>query len=387
MIPKRNIARAFGKAISQPKYALQAFVMRLCSYISYKFLHGWSFYPETISILLTYQCNLRCTMCGQWGETGSSRFYTKEALNQELDVPTLKKIINNVSPFKPTITLFGGEPLLYTCWEEVVSYIKRKGLRCNMITNGTLLDRYVDKIVATGLDEIILSLDGPEEIHDKIRGKKGTFRRLANGVERINELKLLKGQKRPVFNINSTIFDFSYKNMGDIIDVAISLKVKTLTFHHLIFISEQIYNRHNETFRSLFNTESFDWAGFVDKQLPDIDPEYLIKEIKRIKATKYDISISFYPNLTEQEVRHYYSGFSFSPLSYPNRCLSPWMVAYIFPDGSVRPCLSLGYSVGNIKENSFRTIWNNYNYKRFRKILKRRNSFPVCAKCTEYYRF
>ena len=276
---------------------------------------------------------------------------------------------------------------MYKHWDELVSYIKKRGLRCNMITNGTLLDRHADQIVAAGIDEIILSLDGPEEIHDEIRGKPGTFRKMVEGVEAIDALKVQLRQDRPIFNINSTIFDFNYRHMEEIIAVATSLNAKTLTFHHLIFLNEEAYERHNRVFSTLFDTTSFDWAGFVEKDLPNIDAEYLTKEIERISSGGYGVPVSFYPNLAEREIREYYSNFEFAPESYANRCLSPWMVAYIFPDGSVRPCLSLNYAVGNIKQDSFRKIWNNERYVRFRHIVKRERAFPVCTRCTEYYRF
>ena len=112
-----------------------------------------------------------------------------------------------------------------------------------------------------------------------------------------------------------------------------------------------------------------------------------MKIIGRIKKTKNTVSVSFYPNFTNEETRAYYSDFHFVPNSYKRRCLSPWMVAYIFPDGSVRPCLSLNYITGNIKVDRFKDIWNNEMYCFFRKKVKLERGFPVCTRCTEYYRF
>jgi radical SAM protein with 4Fe4S-binding SPASM domain len=152
-------------------------------------------------------------------------------------------------------------------------------------------------------------------------------------------------------------------------------------------LSEHTYDKHRRIFSQLFGTTSFDWVGFVEEELPNIDVDYLIAEIRRIKGIRYNIPVSFYPNFTEEEVRSYYTTFDFSPVSYPNRCLSPWMVAYVFPDGSVRPCLSLNYAAGSIRQDSFRGIWNNHAYTRFRSIIKQYKGFPVCTRCTEYYRF
>jgi len=381
------MGRAFHKSLSQPGYAFKASIKRARSFLSYKFSEGRSAFPETVSILLTYQCNLRCKMCGQWGEAGASKHFASDILKQHLNIADLKKLVDDVSFFKPTITLFGGEPLIYKGWDEIVTHIKSKGMRCNIITNGTLLETNSERIVSLGLDEIILSLDGPAIIHDQIRGRKGTFQSLEKGVQKINNLKLQSRKKRPLFNVNSTIFDFNYKKMEEVIDVAITLKAKTITFHHLIFINEQTYDHHNKIFKKMFGIESTDWAGFIDSQLPNIDIDFLIAEIKRIKANRHKIPVSFYPNLSEDEIRKYYTNFDFESSSYPNRCLSPWMVAYIFPDGTVRPCLSMNYSVGNINHGQFQEIWNNDNYQTYRNVLKQRKCFPVCKRCTEFYRF
>ena len=70
-----------------------------------------------------------------------------------------------------------------------------------------------------------------------------------------------------------------------------------------------------------------------------------------------------------------------------HRCLSPWIVAYVFPDGEVRPCLNFSYSFGNIRRERFSRIWNNAQAKLFRDTLKKNRIFPVCARCTELYRY
>lgn len=388
MIQWRNISRSLSKGWAQPGYAWRAFWQRFGSYITYRFFNGFSAYPETISILLTYNCNLRCKMCGQWGETGSSKYYSPEILRQELDLEELKGLIDGVASFHPNITLFGGEPLLYRRWDELLAHIKSRGLRCNMISNCTLLERHAEAVVELGLDEIIFSLDGSEEVHDEIRNRKGAFRLATFGIEAVNRLKRQKGADRPVININSTIFEFNYHLLTEMAEIAGHLEARTITFHHLIFISQETYVEHNNIFGQLFEVESFDWAGFVEETLPRIDPDVLMREIERVRQRKgLRVAISFYPNFIEEEIRRYYSSFRFLPDTYKHRCLSPWMAAYVFPDGSVRPCLSLNLSVGNIRERSFKEIWNGPEYQRFRRVVKERKFFPVCPRCTEFYRF
>ncbi|MBT3880891.1 MAG: radical SAM protein [Candidatus Scalindua sp.] len=387
MIQLRNLKRNLAKAITQPGYALKALRQRLLSYLTYTIHDGYSHYPETVDLFLTYMCNLRCKMCGQWGEAGTSKEMSPKELKRELSLDEIYKIINDIKTFKPNVTLFGGEPLMYTNWEKVVSRIKQEGMRCNMITNGILLERYANSIIDLGVDEIIFSLDGPREVHDEVRGAKGTFERASRGLKLIRDIKKKSGASKPVVSISSTIFEINYKRLDELISIAEELAASTITFHHLIFLSEERYNQHNNIFKGFYGMVCSDWKGFVRNSLPDIDVDFLIRKMEDIKKRSSKVKINFYPNFTDEEIRRYYTGFDFVSSGYGKRCLSPWMVSYIFPDGSVRPCQSLNFSAGNVKDSTFSKIWNNEKYMRFRKITKKEKKYPVCTRCTELYRF
>lgn len=387
MIPLRNIRRAIKKALSQPRYGWQAFKRRFLSYLTYKLFSGYSAYPETISLFLTYRCNLRCKMCGQWGMVGSSRDYPPEMLRTQLSSEEIEALLDDVKSFGPNITLFGGEPLIYTEWPKVVRMVKERGMRCNIITNGVLLKDNAERMIELGVDEIIFSLDGPREIHDNMRDSPGTFDRAYEGFRRLKEIKSSKDKKNPLVNISSTVFEINYERLDEVVRIAEEMDATSITFHHLIFVGRDTYAEHNRIFQECFSCISPDWGGFMRDDLPRIDPEILLRKIKEIKNMRSKVSISFYPNYTDEEVRNYYSSFDFVPSSYKNRCLSPWMVAYIFPDGSVRPCQSLNFSAGNIREASFREIWNSERYRNFRRVVKDKKAFPVCVRCTEFYRF
>jgi MoaA/NifB/PqqE/SkfB family radical SAM enzyme len=122
--------------------------------------------------------------------------------------------------------------------------------------------------------------------------------------------------------------------------------------------------------------------------MPEIDIDFLVEKIKSVNSGHYRTNVSFYPNLSEAEIRQWYSRFEFESTSYKNRCLSLWLTAYIFPDGSVRPYHSMNYTPGNIRENKFTEIWNNVDYRNYRKYIKEHKRFAVCAKgCTEFFRY
>jgi len=387
MIPLKNIRRLIAKASQQPTYALRAARMRLLSSLSYRFLDGKSAPPETISLLLTYQCNLHCKMCGQWGERGSLKGLPSAITKRYLELPIIERLIKEVRSFHPTITLFGGEPLLHPQWEEVVKLIKRAGLRCNMISNGILLKRRAEEAVRLGLDEIIFSLDGPAAVHDRIRGGKGVFRRALEGFQHLEKVKKKYGKKRPTVNVNTVIWAENYTMLHDIVEQAARFGAQTITFHHLIFTDQKTFDETERITQSALAFNSPDWAGFIQDELPGIDPEMVIEQKRLIEGGKNVVPTFFYPNLTDEEIRAYYSSFSFLPSSYKQRCLSPWMVAYVLPDGTVKPCLSLGFAMGDLHEASFTEIWNGARAVQFRRLLKERGYFPVCPRCTEFSRF
>jgi len=386
MIPIRNLRRNIKKAREFPAYAVRAALMRARGSLSYLLGRGWSAPPETVSLLLTYACNLRCSMCGQWGEGGSSVYYTPKILSRRLSLADIEAVITDLSRrrfLRPAVTLFGGEPLLYEDIIPAISLIKGAGLRVNIITNGTLLSRHARDIVAAGLDEIIFSLDGPPSIHDRVRGRDGVFEEAHNGFALLAEEKAKTGKKHPIVNVNSTIFDFNYQHLRETYETARGLGAQEVTFHHLIFIDDRMYSRHNRIMTDLFDTESTDWAGFISEGTPDIDPEILSEQIREVTV----LGASVYPNLTREEITRYYTEFPFEAKSYSGKCKSPWMTAYIFPDKTVRPCLSMNVSMGTLDTNSFYDIWNNDRYRQYRQAVRRHGRFPACDRCTELFRF
>lgn len=386
MLRLRNLSRSLKKAVVDPGYAVQVFRKRFAAYLSFCFGRGYSSPPETISLFLTYRCNLRCKMCGQWGEDGWARKLPAEAVISELPLETLERFLDEIEPWKPAITLFGGEPLLYGKWEELIRCIKAHGLRVNIITNGTLLGRYARAVVDLGVDELIFSLDGPEEIHDDMRSGKGIFRKAVDAFTEVIRYRRETGRENPKIHISTTIFETNYRRLDELVGVAESIGADTITFHHLIFLSHDMCADHRRVFSDEFGLQCSDWTGFARDTLPDIDSEYLAAKLAELRKRKSPVAIAVYPNFTEVEIRKYYTRFEFTPESYKDRCISPWMTVYIFPNGDVKPCLDTCFIPGNIMTESFRAIWNNGNYRRYRSVLRFHGSFPGCKRCTELYR-
>jgi len=383
-MPWRNLKRFFCKFFKQPLYALDVLTKRAKAYLFYTFKNGRSSNPEAITLFLTHCCNLQCKMCGQWGEGGVTKKMSAASIGQLLPLDLLKQLIDDVAFFKPNITLFGGEPLLYPECIELVRYIKAKNMHVLMITNGSILVKVAEQLIDAGLDELNVSLDGASKLHDQIRGMPGVFSIITDGLKLVNKYKKEKGFKKPLINLQCTITKYNYEHLEQLLSVAKEVEADSLTFHNLIFLDNNLIDKQKK-YDEILQCSSADWKGFVFD--PEIDPDKLFEKIKTIQSKNHGFSVDFYPNLSQQGLKEYYQNPSYLPQGYPRRCLSPWIVAYVFPDGEVRPCLNSSYSFGNITNSKFRDVWNKDAAVKYRKMLKQNKIFSVCVRCTELYRY
>ncbi len=129
--------------------------------------------PLIVILCVTNRCNLNCWYC--YGEHPYRKdwqeFTTEELLNI---VRMLYKLGTQV------IQIQGGEPLLRPDLVVVIKEIKKLGMICDMVTNGTLVSER--KNVIRLLDKICISLDGPSTVNDRNRGK-GTFSLIEKGIK------------------------------------------------------------------------------------------------------------------------------------------------------------------------------------------------------------
>lgn len=379
ILSRKNIE----KLLRDPAHVLVKGRQKLQTQVAASCLRGRSFFPSNITFFLTYRCNLRCKVCGQWGENGYVKKHRPEMVADEMDLDRLRSIVDEIAPHRPQITLCGGEVLLYEKWHEFLCYVKAKGLTCVLTTNGTLLEENAEKLVGTGLDKISLSLDGPESIHNLARGSADGFQKAMRGLDALKRFKAAAGAVTPNVEIGCTISDQNYRHLSQVVDLAQSLEVGCLIFLHLCFVTDREFERQSALFESVFQTRSIHWEGY--RYSPgNMNIELLTAEIERIKASKRSMPVIFHPDFDPEEMRAYYTHPTFLPSSYETSCLAPWSTVYVLPNGDVSPCSS--YCAGNLKAQSFKEIWNGPRFRLFRNELRRRRHFPVCPRCCEFYK-
>ncbi len=331
--------------------------------LDYHFLKGRSFPPKSVTFRISGQCNLYCQMC----------IYRHAGFldtTKMLPWAIFKKVIDAVYPYKLFVIFTGGEPLLHPNIIECLNYIREKGLYCSLTTNGCDLADLAEDIVKSGVSFLTVSIDGPEELQDRIRGRPGAYRRAMEGLK-----AMAKFEKRPLLVINTSIQKDNYVHIEEIVEAAIEAGVDGVNLQALWTRPPDRVALHNQ-----LNPEYQVRDGWVDDSLLAIDFEVLDGVLKR--AREKNLFVNIFPAFSSQQMHTWYT----APVQLLNtrQVKCPWMMATVFHDGTMRMCDDV--IIGDLNKEGFWEIWNGERFVKFRQALNKHKNFPICAGCCSMYR-
>lgn len=290
--------------------------------------------PFVITIEPTNRCNLCCTQCS----TGSGR--SKRNVGN-LDVNVFHKVINEVSPFAIQILLFDqGEPFLHKQFYELIRIAKENKLYVTTSTNGHFLDSDSSRkqLIDSGLDSLIVSVDGAtEETYSEYR-RGGSFGQVVEGVRQLVRTRQEHNSTTPKIFLQFVVMKHNEHEISRIKQMGNELGVN----------------------RVLVKSAYMENAKSAHELLPT-NPHF----------QRYRI----------EDDRLKLRGRRFFP------CRRPWFSATIHWDGSVAPCCfdrDNQYVFGNISNERLFKIWKSKNIFHYRKqSLKNNGSIDICNNCTE----
>jgi radical SAM protein with 4Fe4S-binding SPASM domain len=336
--------------------------------------------PQQISVKITNVCNLRCKTCGQWGETGYNFHRSSSELREIVPVERYLQLSDEVKPYTPIYYIWGGEPFLYPGLFDFTDRIKQNKSLLAVVTNATMLTEQAKEVVEQRWDALMFSLDGPEPIHDEIRGRKGTFQKVAEGIEAVRKYKRDTKRHLPWVMALVTVSVDNAPWLDKIFEVGEQLNIDCMIVYYSWFTNEKIGNAHTKIMQQKLGITPTKWKGYLFNH--DVDTATLVESIHRIRSQKWKFSHLFIPDLkTDAHIVDYYKTpgnfFGYGP------CISPWFVTEVMPNGDVAPCRDYpDYITGNLLEQSIVEIWNGERYRKFRRALKENGGiFPICARC------
>jgi len=348
---------------------------------------GYSAPPTNITACLTLRCNLKCTMCRQWGRDqqvpDNRTWYDR---HRELPLSSWVSFLDQAAPYRPWLYVTGGEPLISPNFRGLVQAARQRGLMVQLQTNGTLLAGVAEFLVKSGVLAVSISLDGPPEVHDAVRGVKGAFQRLAEGVEALVAARAKFNSPSPIVSLNCTISKLNLDTLAEVVPLAVKLQADALQIQHTMFNAQEQVDRHN----AYFSPERVDEMG-LDMALPSIreDGYYQSEigpgDIPKLKAglrqartlARGRIKLVFMPNLPDEFLRSYYLDLNFP---FSQGCDFFWKTLRVSPDGSITPCLN--FKAGSIVTDSFAEIWNGPKMQALRRLFSTR-LLPGCARCCQ----
>ncbi len=337
------------------------------------FADGRSMAPRFVTLKPTLRCNLRCEFCRfvANGDVFGKRDW--------LEIEDWERIIDEIAPFQPYICLTGGEPTMYPQIARLIARIKRHGLTCVMTTNGTMLAARAAELMESPPDILILSIDGPREVHDAVRMVDGTFDRATKGVAVLQRLQREQGKRTPYLIVNSAITGRTYESAVEMVDVAKGFGAFAINFQHFWFMTRTMVDAHNRLYGDCF---PLDFAKLGGTDTEGVPTDRLFETIRRLKQEDHGLPINVYPDLDRDAMRTYYAQpDAFTHASTPS---CAWISTDILPNGDVSPCFDL--VVGNVLRESFMDAWNSPSFRAHRRRLTHHGPYPVCARCCAYFR-
>ncbi|NJD55620.1 MAG: radical SAM protein [Nitrospirae bacterium] len=277
---------------------------------------------------LTERCNLRCTHCYQTG-VQNNELSLDEVLSviDEVD-DTIKAWADNYSmDFSPSFNVTGGEPFLRTDLFDILSAMRGRGFNIYLLTNGTMIDRNrARKLSDLGVNGIQISIEGPEHIHDAIRGK-GSFARSKEGVRHLVD-------HGHTVTLNATLSEVNADSFTDVIDIACAMGVQRLGFSRLVPSGrgKQMINQSLST----------DRVKHLYEKIFSLQPAGL--EI--VTGDPVASQMACVPDDADTAAAVASGG-----------CAAGISGLTFLADGTITPCRRLPVPIGNIRTDSLREVW------------------------------
>jgi len=316
------------------------------------------FLPRLIAFEVTRTCNLDCIHC----RAAASKGPYEEELSTE-EVFRILEEIREVA--QPIIILTGGEPLLRKDIFDIAKKCIELDLKPVLATNGTLIDEKIaERIKEAGIARVSISLDGATaETHNDFRKMPGAFEGAIRGIEALKKVGV-------PFQINTTITGINAKELPAIHNFAIKLEAVA---HH-IFVLVPV-GRGKEISKESLTPEEYE-------KVLNWFYEQRGKSKLQLKAT---CAPTYYRILRERakEEGKKVTFETFGLDAVTRGCLAGTGFCFISHRGIVQPCGYLEISCGNLREQSFKDVWENSEvFNNLRDFTKYKGK---CGKC-EYIR-
>ncbi len=302
------------------------------------------------------RCNARCLMCDIWKANERKVELTAADLAPHLEEMRALGV--------QRLVFSGGEALMHTDLFVLTEMLAALGVRMTLLSTGLTLERHAEA-VAHWFDEVTLSLDGPPEVHDRIRNVPRAYERLAAGARAAKAAGVQRITGRSVVQRDN------FRFLEETIAAARAAGLDQISFLP-VDVSSEAFNRpggwtHDRAQTTMLERhEAFELRDRIEDLIArhgsDLAQGYIAEPADKLRA-----------------LAQYFLALHGVTIHAETVCNAPWMSAVIEADGTVRPCF-FHRSLGNIRTAALPDILNAPEAVRFRSNLDVRRD-PICRRC------
>lgn len=334
--------------------------------------------PEWIVLGVNNRCNMHCKMCDVGLGNVDTTFYQNlmgaKPVNMPLDL--FQRVVDEVAACWPKtwLGLAFTEPLIYPELLPALRYAHAHGLNTGLTTNGLQLDKKADALADAGLTRLFVSLDGPADVHNEIRGHPHGFERAMAGLE-----TLFHQARYPGVQISCVITAWNSGRLVEFAEGFRRLPLEGLHFMHALFTPKEVADAHNARHGARYPATPSN-LGEHDAQTMDFAA--LHRELAAVRALALPFPVTFSPHLRDEAALRTFYLEPGVPIG--RSCSDVSRTLMIKSDGSAIPAHGRCYNLaaGNVYRKSLRAIWNGAPLRTLRHDLHAAGGLlPACARC------
>ena len=307
-------------------------------------------------------CDCRCVMCDIWRGRKSDEIAAAEVAGWLPEWRALGVL---------RVVLTGGEALLHSDLWALCEPIAEAGIGLTLLTTGLGLEEHAERLVGV-VDDVVVSLDGPREVHDRIRRVPGAYDRLARGVAATRAAAAAAGRTVAVSG-RSTVQRENYRHLRATVAAAREIGLDRLSFLAADTTSEA-FDRPGG-----WEPERAARVALGPEDLPLLAAELDALEREHAEGFRSGF-IAESPEKLRARVLGHFAALLGRGGCVPVTCNAPWVSAVIEADGTVRPCF-FHRPYGSLREDrSLEAVLNSEAAIAWRRGLDTRTD-DTCRRC------
>ncbi len=317
--------------------------------------------PWTVQIDLTNSCNQNCIGCWCHSPLLGELAMDEETKKLSLPYEVVIKLIDDLDNMGVRVIYFtgGGEPFMHPKAVEIMEYVKKKNMRCEMSNNFSLVTKSkIKRLVRAGVDNMNCSIwAGSPKAYVKTHPNKTEkeFHKIHERFLYMDKIKKKYNSKKPELYIYNVISTYNYDDFENMVEFAFKSRVQGVDFTPTDVVP-------GKTDQLMLNKKQREWLA---EKMKNIWPKFYYWKKKYNHPIEFRNYDQFFRRISSKETE---KGVYDRSIIGQIPCYAGWTFLRVLASGDVDPCLkAIKIPVGNIYDKSIKEIWNSKKQCEFRK--------------------